>query len=588
MFVALHVRDAIHHQAAGAVGTLVDSHLVPHLVELVRGREAGGSRPDDRNLLACAHRRRDGLHPPLAVGFVDDHQLHGLDGHRVVDDAEGAGRLAGGRADAARELREVVGLPEAHEGRLPVALLHQRVPLGDQVAEGAARPLRHGLVAEGGAAVHAPRGLCPHRLLVLVGVDLHEVPGAGLDVALGDLGPGELHEAVVALEGLLHVDFRPLGEGGTVLDVEGGELESILRGLPVLLYLGRFHGHVDLRQPGPEPLRVGLALVALEHRPLEVRWEHTHELGQRLGPPGEDVARDRAAGQPRVRPEQLLQVLRVPRIGLVALAGGHASELHHLHVHVPLELELRVPHPRDAAAHAGGEVAASDAEHRDAAACHVLAAMVPDALDHGPRAAVPDREALRADAAHEGRALRRAVQADVADDDVLLRLEAAVHRLLVRVDGDDAAAEALPEVVLRVALQLQEDALAAEGAEGLAARALQLGVAGASRQRVAPPLADPGRQHGAHGSLEVAHARDGVLGRPAGLQRALEGLDELCCHATRRQDVRVVLLVHLAVLGLADAAGVREHVRWGQELRQDQRRLEEPRRVHRQDLRVAD
>mmetsp|Transcript_41599 Transcript_41599/g.116108 ORF Transcript_41599/g.116108 Transcript_41599/m.116108 type:complete len:215 (+) Transcript_41599:2279-2923(+) len=214
--------------------------------------------------------------------------------------------------------------------------------------------------------------------------------------------------------------------------------------------------------------------------------------------------------------------------------------------------------------------------------------MVPDALDHGPRAAVPDREALRADAAHEGRALRRAVQADVADDDVLLRLEAAVHRLLVRVDGDDAAAEALPEVVLRVALQLQEDALAAEGAEGLAARALQLGVAGASRQRVAPPLADPGRQHGAHGSLEVAHARDGVLGRPAGLQRALEGLDELCCHATRRQDVRVVLLVHLAVLGLADAAGVREHVRWGQELRQDQRRLEEPRRVHRQDLRVAD
>ena len=49
----------------------------------------------------------------------------------------------------------------------------------------------------------------------------------------------------------------------------------------------------------------------------------------------------------------------------------------------PAEAAVLVEHVGDAAAHAGGEVAAGPAEHDDAAAGHVLAAVVADALDDG-------------------------------------------------------------------------------------------------------------------------------------------------------------------------------------------------------------
>ncbi len=46
------------------------------------------------------------------------------------------------------------------------------------------------------------------------------------------------------------------------------------------------------------------------------------------------------------------------------------------------ERSVRVEHVRDAAAHAGGEVAPRPAQHDDAPAGHVLAAVIADALDH--------------------------------------------------------------------------------------------------------------------------------------------------------------------------------------------------------------
>ena len=121
-------------------------------------------------------------------------------------------------------------------------------------------------------------------------------------------------------------------------------------------------------------------------------------------------------------------------------------------------------------------------------ACHVLAAVVPRALHHGPHARVPYREPLRRDAVHEGHALRGAVERRVADDDVLRGLEGG---LAGRVDHQGAAAQALAEVVLRVALQLQQHALHREGAEGLARGAEELQVAGARGQAGAPALEDP-------------------------------------------------------------------------------------------------
>ena len=59
-------------------------------------------------------------------------------------------------------------------------------------------------------------------------------------------------------------------------------------------------------------------------------------------------------------------------------------------------------------------------EHHHATAGHVFAAVVTDALDHGRRTGVAHREALADHAADERLTGGRAVQDDVAGDDVLL------------------------------------------------------------------------------------------------------------------------------------------------------------------------
>src|SRR5262249_59477367 len=116
------------------------------------------------------------------------------------------------------------------------------------------------------------------------------------------------------------------------------------------------------------------------------------------------------------------------------------------------------------------EVAPGAPEHDDAAARHVLAAVVADAFDDGVRAAVAHREALARDALEVGLARGGAVEHDVACDDVLRRLEgrAARHR-----DDDARAGEALAAVVVGVALDADRDPARAEGAEALARRAAE-------------------------------------------------------------------------------------------------------------------
>ena len=67
-------------------------------------------------------------------------------------------------------------------------------------------------------------------------------------------------------------------------------------------------------------------------------------------------------------------------------------------------------------------------EHDHAAAGHVLAAVIADRLDDRVDAAVADAEALAGHAADVGLAAGRAVEGDVADDDVLLRHERRARR----------------------------------------------------------------------------------------------------------------------------------------------------------------
>ena len=78
------------------------------------------------------------------------------------------------------------------------------------------------------------------------------------------------------------------------------------------------------------------------------------------------------------------------------------------------ERPVAIEHVRDAAAHARGKIASGPAEHDHAAAGHVFAAVIADALDHRTRAAVADRKSLARDTAQVGLAARGAVQRHVA------------------------------------------------------------------------------------------------------------------------------------------------------------------------------
>ena len=80
--VELHVRDAVHQEAADAVGPLVDGDRVADLVELRGGGEPGGTAADDGDALAGARRGRLGGDPTFGKAAVDDRVLDVLDRDR--------------------------------------------------------------------------------------------------------------------------------------------------------------------------------------------------------------------------------------------------------------------------------------------------------------------------------------------------------------------------------------------------------------------------------------------------------------------------------------------------------------------------
>src|ERR1700757_5146212 len=120
--------------------------------------------------------------------------------------------------------------------------------------------------------------------------------------------------------------------------------------------------------------------------------------------------------------------------------------------------------------HARRKVAPGLAEHHDDAAGHVFAAVVARALDDGDRAGVAHRKALAGDAAEVAFARDRAVQHGVADDDALLRHDAAIAR---RLDDELAAGEALSDIVVGFAFEVEGDTLRKPGAERLSRGALE-------------------------------------------------------------------------------------------------------------------
>jgi len=129
------------------------------------------------------------MNPSFVPCALDDAALDELDRNGWLVDAENAGGLAWSRADAPRELREIVGGVQAPNGCFPPAVVRQVVPIGDQVVDRAAG------VAEGHAAVHAAGSLLALLLLGERFVDLEPILDAFFDLAPCGLFALNLKEA---------------------------------------------------------------------------------------------------------------------------------------------------------------------------------------------------------------------------------------------------------------------------------------------------------------------------------------------------------------------------------------------------------
>src|SRR5207249_3509558 len=233
---------------------------------------------------------------------------------------------------------------------------------------------------------------------------------------------------------------------------------------PVILPMLRAHASCPCFVPSDrrEARRLRVEVLLGEHRAVLDRHD-PDEMRDRVLPAREEPPRDRRVRVVVVALDQRADGREVPLV--------EGVELDHALVAALLERAVVVEHVGDAAAHAGGEIAARAAEDHDQPPGHVLAAVVADAFDHRGDAAVAHAEPFAGLAAEEDLAARRAVERDVAHDDVLLRREGRVVR---RVDDDAPTREALAEVVVRVALELDGDALGEPRAEALARGAREL------------------------------------------------------------------------------------------------------------------
>ena len=145
----LEVRDAVAKQSADAVGFLEHRGRMSSASQLLGAGQAGRTRPHHGHPFAGAARRHLRHDPALFPPLVDDGALNGFDCYRRVDNVERAGGLAWGGANAAGELRKVVGGVQVLQRRLPLVPIDQGIEVGDLIVDRAA------IVAKRDATIHA-------------------------------------------------------------------------------------------------------------------------------------------------------------------------------------------------------------------------------------------------------------------------------------------------------------------------------------------------------------------------------------------------------------------------------------------------
>src|SRR3546814_3174353 len=104
----LEVGNAITQQAADAVVLFAYGYRVAGARQLLGEGQAGGPRAHDGYFLAGLPGGRLRCNPALGPTLVDNGVFYRLDADGVVIDVKRTGGLAGGGADAAGELREII------------------------------------------------------------------------------------------------------------------------------------------------------------------------------------------------------------------------------------------------------------------------------------------------------------------------------------------------------------------------------------------------------------------------------------------------------------------------------------------------
>lgn len=151
--VELEIGYAEAEKSAGCLVFLKHNDRVAAAVELIGAGESGWSRAHDSHTEAGALPGRTGFDIALAESALHDSGLVLADGYGLMLLVEHTALLAESGTDAARELREVVGLSQQLVSALDVIFVKAVLPFGLTVAE------RTTPVAERNSALHAARSL---------------------------------------------------------------------------------------------------------------------------------------------------------------------------------------------------------------------------------------------------------------------------------------------------------------------------------------------------------------------------------------------------------------------------------------------
>ena len=162
LLIQFHIGNAVHEQAARAIGAFEYGSPVASSIQLSGSTKPRRAGSDHGNFFAGAELGRFGQNPALFPAFVNNGALDGLDADRGCVDAKDARALTRSRTDATRELGKIIGLMQTIERFFPQTAIYQVIPFRNQIMNRATRSHpteKRSRVAKRNPTIHAPRAL---------------------------------------------------------------------------------------------------------------------------------------------------------------------------------------------------------------------------------------------------------------------------------------------------------------------------------------------------------------------------------------------------------------------------------------------